>query len=75
MSTESNMERFKLFIFGLALIANVASGQTWSGDTLRINPITFNDPSPVGWNAQYTTIVQFPEDKNTVVQKYLWFRH
>ena len=63
MSTESNMERFKLFIFGLALIANVASGQTWSGDTLRINPITFNDPSPVGWNAQYTTIVQFPEDK------------
>ncbi len=37
---------------------------TWSGDTLRVNPITFEDPSPVGWGAQYKTMVNFP-DGNT----------
>lgn len=35
--------------------------QVWSGDTLRLNPITFNDPSPNGWNAQYKTVVNFPD--------------
>ena len=30
-------------------------------DTLTINPITFDTPSPEGWNAQYKTIVSFPE--------------
>ncbi|MBC8256928.1 MAG: hypothetical protein H8E85_06415 [Candidatus Marinimicrobia bacterium] len=34
-------------------------------DTLTIHPITFSTSSPEGWNAQYKTIVQFP---NTDVQ-------
>jgi hypothetical protein len=29
-------------------------------DTLTIHPITFKTPSPLGWNAQYNTIVSFP---------------
>jgi hypothetical protein len=29
-------------------------------DTLTIHPITFSTPSPEGWNAQYKTIVTFP---------------
>ena len=29
-------------------------------DTLTIHPITFSTPSPEGWNAQYKTIVSFP---------------
>ena len=29
-------------------------------DTLTIHPITFFTPSPEGWNAQYKTIVSFP---------------
>ncbi|MCF7825304.1 MAG: hypothetical protein K9M55_02050 [Candidatus Marinimicrobia bacterium] len=62
MIVRSFMDKYKLMILAVALIANVADGQTWSGDTLRINPITFNDPSPIGWNAQYKTIVKFPED-------------
>ena len=31
------------------------------GDTLTIHPITYETPSPEGWNAQYKTFVQFPE--------------
>ena len=30
-------------------------------DTTTIYPITFDTPSPEGWNAQYKTFVQFPE--------------
>ena len=30
-------------------------------DTLTIHPITFETPSPEGWNAQYKTMVQFPD--------------
>ena len=33
-------------------------------DTLIIHPITFETPSPEGWNAQYNTIVPFPEGEN-----------
>jgi len=36
-------------------------GQEWYGDTLKFNPISFNDPSPTGWNAQYKALVNFPE--------------
>ena len=38
--------------------------QVWSGDTLKINPITFADPSPIGWNAPYKVKVNFPDDPN-----------
>ena len=30
-------------------------------DTLTLHPITFDTPSPEGWNAQYKSFVQFPE--------------
>ncbi len=46
----------------LTVLLTFAFGQKWSGDTLRINPITFEDPSPVGWNAQYKTSVSFPDN-------------
>jgi len=32
-----------------------------STDTLTIHPITFSTPSPQGWNAQYKTMVSFPD--------------
>ena len=32
-----------------------------SSDTLTIHPVTFDRPSPEGWNAQYKTMVPFPE--------------
>lgn len=52
-----------LIIFRLLLVALplLSVAQIWSGDTLIINPITFQDPSPIGWNAQYKTSVDFPE--------------
>ena len=31
------------------------------GDTLVIHPITWDDPSPEGWNAQYKKKVHFPD--------------
>ena len=33
------------------------------GDTLVLNPITWDTPSPKGWNAQYKTIINFPNNK------------
>ncbi len=46
------------------LTSNLCYGQIWSGDTLKLNPITFEDTSPVGWNAQYKTVVDFPDDEH-----------
>jgi hypothetical protein len=40
-----------------------ALGQSWSGDTLTIQAVSFQDPSPMGWNAQYKTNVDFPEQR------------
>ena len=36
-----------------------------NGDTLILNPITWETPSPEGWNAQYKTSVQFPDSNLT----------
>ncbi len=49
----------------LLLITVGINSQTWSGDTLRLNPVTFQDASPEGWNAQYNVMVDFPEDGTT----------
>ena len=43
-------------IFYLQLLGSQGS----TADTLTIYPITFYTPSPEGWNAQYKTIVPFP---------------
>ena len=44
-----------------AFLPLLSLGQSWSGDTLTINPISYADPSPTGWNAPYRTTVDFPE--------------
>ena len=36
------------------------NSQGSTADTLTIHPIAFSTPSPEGWNAQYKTIVSFP---------------
>ncbi len=33
------------------------------GDTLKLHPINWETPSPVGWNAQYKVDIYFPNDK------------
>ena len=52
----------KIFTIFLSSILNFqllgSPGNTT--DTLTIHPITFFTPSPEGWNAQYKTIVPFP---------------
>ena len=65
MKTMFNYEvcRVLFFVF-LNLLSVDLQAQVWHGDTLTINPITFSDPSPVGWNAQYTTVVTFPEEQS-----------
>jgi len=62
MSFSSFINRGILSIVGISLLFSSAASKTWSGDTLRLNPITFINPSPVGWNAQYKTMVNFPGD-------------
>ena len=47
-----------LFLF----ISLIYSKNLDPGDTLVLNPITWDTPSPEGWNAQYKTIVNFPEN-------------
>jgi hypothetical protein len=36
-----------------------------NGDTLVVHPISFETPSPEGWNVQYKTIAEFPDDERT----------
>ena len=52
----------KIFTIFLSSILNFqllgSPGNTT--DTLTIHPIAFFTPSPEGWNAQYKTIVSFP---------------
>ena len=52
----------KIFTIFLSSILNLQllSTQGSTADTLTIHPITFFTPSPEGWNAQYKTIVSFP---------------
>ena len=42
-------------------ISSSLFGELINGDTLVIHPITWDTPSPEGWNAQYKKIVQFPQ--------------
>lgn len=56
--------RTKLFLLsGIALILSFSTkcfGQLANGDTLTVHAVTFADPSPVGWTAQYKQTVKFP---------------
>lgn len=55
----------RVLCYAVLCLVNVSlHSQIWRGDTLTINPITFSDPSPVGWNAQYNTVVSFPEEQS-----------
>ncbi|NQV42692.1 MAG: hypothetical protein HQ506_10075 [Candidatus Marinimicrobia bacterium] len=56
------MYRVLLFILVTGSPLSVCLSQSWSGDTLQFTPITFDEPSPLGWNAQYKTVVNFPDD-------------
>ena len=51
------ISKLKYYLIALC-ICPLLSAQ--GGDTLTIYPITFSTPSPEGWNAQYKTIVSFP---------------
>ncbi|NQT62571.1 MAG: hypothetical protein HQ556_06395 [Candidatus Marinimicrobia bacterium] len=62
MTFRSFLKTCVLSLSGTGLLLTSGFCQTWSGDTLKLNPITFEDPSPVGWNAQYKTVVNFPDD-------------
>lgn len=57
-----NTSRTMLWTFTvITIIVSSTQGQTWFGDTLTLNPITFNTQSPEGWNAQYKVLVNFPK--------------
>ncbi|MBT4034485.1 MAG: hypothetical protein HON27_08295 [Candidatus Marinimicrobia bacterium] len=62
MTLRSFIKRGALALAATGLLLTSSFSQTWSGDTLRLNAISFEDPSPVGWNAQYKTVVNFPDD-------------
>jgi len=47
---------FALFCFQFTI------GQITNIDTVVVQAITFEDPSPEGWNASYKKIVHFPEE-------------
>ena len=40
---------------------NFVIAKTTYADTLIMHPITFETPSPEGWNAQYQSVVSFPK--------------
>ncbi len=51
------MKIYILFFFFTSLIFTQTIKEH---DTLIINPITWETPSPIGWNYQYKTIVDYP---------------
>tara|TARA_S200000501_G_C20866580_1_gene762172 strand:- start:1793 stop:3451 length:1659 start_codon:yes stop_codon:yes gene_type:complete len=54
------MLNLKIIFNLLLVILLIPTSFSFDTDTLTINPITFNTPSPKGWNAQYSTYVSFP---------------
>ena len=56
----------KIFTIFPSSILNfqLLGSQGSTADTLTIHPITFSTASPEGWNAQYKTIVPFPNTED-----------
>ncbi len=52
------MKIYKLFFLFISLLYNKNLD---NGDTLILNPITWETKSPEGWNAQYKVKIDFPE--------------
>jgi len=57
--------KFPLLILFILLFFKLTIAQTASQDTIVIQAVTFEDPSPKGWNAQYKKTVKFPEDSQS----------
>ena len=53
------MKFYKLFFLFISILFCKNSTDL---DTLILNPITWDTPSPQGWNAQYKTSINFPEN-------------
>ena len=57
------MKIFTIFLFSILNFQLFGSSGNTT-DTLTIHPITFSTASPEGWNAQYKTIVSFPNTED-----------
>ena len=51
---------FKIILY--VIFSSLVFGKFMSEDTLIIHPITWDTPSPEGWNAQYKKTVEFPQN-------------
>ena len=51
---------YTFIIMSCSGITEEQLSSSYGADTLTLHPITFETPSPEGWNAQYKTRVQFP---------------
>ena len=52
--------KYSLLVY-LCLINSIQLKSLNYGDSLVLNPITFQSPSPVGWLSQYELYINFPE--------------
>lgn len=50
-----------LFLLTIILFTGNISAQINVGDTMVVNVVTWEDPSPEGWGAHYKEVVMFPE--------------
>ena len=57
------MKIFTIFLSSILNFQLLGSPENTT-DTLTIHPITFSTASPEGWNAQYKTIVSFPNTED-----------
>ncbi len=56
------MNRLKIIIFSLALCISIpVLAIEYSGDTVVVHAVSFDDPSPEGWGANYHKTVEFPK--------------
>lgn len=55
------LELVQITLITMTVVLSPVLGQTWAGDTLIINPVTFESESPKGWSAPYNVVVDFPD--------------
>ncbi|HZK07008.1 MAG TPA: peptide-N-glycosidase F-related protein [Bacteroidales bacterium] len=59
------MNRLKIIIFSLAICISIpVLAFDYPGDTVVVHAVSFDDPSPEGWQASYHKTVIFPKGDN-----------
>lgn len=71
-----NYKTISVILLGFFIGTFSLNAQLAIGDTLTIHAVSFNDPSPEGWGAQYKQMVKFPrqQDQWAKIEMVQWLK-